>query len=202
MTKAHLCFEEHPKDKLHVMLFDKVDNSRCVNPRSTSSIFFFERRSGWIDHERCSQLLERIKSGRFEPEATVFDGELVMDLFPLSVAANKALTSNVRQKMVTRSLHSELLHNLSGSKHIIESLRRFGISPQSNRILIARFNASEEDLGRIRDMIKGEEVQLDMLPEFANVDKIKKLYGIGPEETEARYIVESILIKMATKDIA
>lgn len=150
----------------------------------------------------CSELLERIKAGQFEPEATVVDGELVMDLFPLTVAANKALTSNAREDLVTRSLHAELLHNLSGTKHIVESLKRFGISPKSDKILVAKFNASDEDVQKLRELVKGKEVDVEMLPQLADVDRIKQLYGISPEETQAQYIVDSIIMKMATKNMS
>ena len=150
----------------------------------------------------CSELLERIKAGNFEPEATVVDGELVMDLFPLNVAANKALTANARGDLVTRSLHAELLHNLSGTKHIVESLSRFGISPKSEKILVAKFNATDEDVGKLKELIKGKEVDMEALSKHANVERIKQLYGINPEETRAQYIVDSIVMKMATKNMS
>lgn len=40
------------------------------------------------------------------------------DLLPLQLAAHKALTADVRGKLITKTLHSELVCNLSGSKHV------------------------------------------------------------------------------------
>ena len=40
------------------------------------------------------------------------------DLFPLQVAAWKALTAELRGKLITKTLHSELVFNIAGSSHV------------------------------------------------------------------------------------
>ncbi|KAI3842311.1 hypothetical protein MKW98_026101, partial [Papaver atlanticum] len=52
----------------------------------------------------------------------------IPDVFPLLAAAQKTLIAKSRDSLTTRSLHSELVFNYSGSKHITESLKRCGIS--------------------------------------------------------------------------
>jgi EKC/KEOPS complex subunit CGI121/TPRKB len=42
----------------------------------------------------------------------------VPDVFPVLAAAHKALLSNSRGSLTTRTLHSELVYNYSGSKHV------------------------------------------------------------------------------------
>jgi hypothetical protein len=42
----------------------------------------------------------------------------VLGLLQLQLAAHKALTYRARSRLVTRTLHSELVYNLSGSKHV------------------------------------------------------------------------------------
>ncbi len=42
----------------------------------------------------------------------------VPDLFLLQLAATTALTAQARGKLITRSLHAELLYNLSGTRHV------------------------------------------------------------------------------------
>lgn len=39
-------------------------------------------------------------------------------MFLLQLAATEALTAQARGKLTTRSLHAELLYNLSGSRHV------------------------------------------------------------------------------------
>jgi len=43
----------------------------------------------------------------------------VPDVFPVLAAAHKALLSKARESLTTRTLHSELVYNYSGSKHVI-----------------------------------------------------------------------------------
>jgi len=42
----------------------------------------------------------------------------IPDIFPLLAAAQKALISKSRDSLSTRTLHSELVYNYSGSKHV------------------------------------------------------------------------------------
>jgi EKC/KEOPS complex subunit CGI121/TPRKB len=100
----------------------------------------------------------------------------VPDVFPVLAAAHKALLSKSREALTTRTLHSELVYNLSGSKHvcerallpspvtlsalcagvvtvcvglglqITESLKRCGIADDTRYILAARFDASDEEV--------------------------------------------------------
>lgn len=42
----------------------------------------------------------------------------VPDIFLLQLAATAALTAHARSKLTTRSLHAELLYNLSGSRQV------------------------------------------------------------------------------------
>lgn len=97
-------------------------------------------------------------------------------------AAHKTLVSKSRESLTTRTLHSELVYNYSGSKHvklsfnqppsfvtkfyagretiltfgihsqITESLKRCGISESSTYVLAARFAASLDEV-RLYDRI-------------------------------------------------
>lgn len=103
----------------------------------------------------------------------------IPDVFPVLAAAHKTLVSKSRGSLTTRTLHSELVYNYSGSKHVIlsdflhladcclflcgfvrvifefnlmqitESLRRCGISDSSSYVLAACFNTSPDEVGSI-----------------------------------------------------
>lgn len=42
----------------------------------------------------------------------------VADLFVLCIAAQQALAQQHRGKLITKSLHAELVYNMSGSRHV------------------------------------------------------------------------------------
>ena len=76
----------------------------------------------------------------------------VPSLLPLQLAAHKALTAEARGTLVTRSLHAEALYNISGSKHISESLRRFGVE-STVRPSLSFYNTKGE-IDRLVDAVK------------------------------------------------
>ncbi|KAJ6745743.1 CGI-121 FAMILY MEMBER [Salix koriyanagi] len=81
--------------------------------------------------------------------------ELCLDNIFLS-AAYKTLIAKSRDSLTTRTLHSELVYNYSGSKHITESLKRCGISDSTIYILAARFNASLDEMKAAEKLINGK----------------------------------------------
>jgi EKC/KEOPS complex subunit CGI121/TPRKB len=46
------------------------------------------------------------------------DGVQVPATYPVLAAAHKALLAQSRDSLATRTLHSELIYNYSGSKHV------------------------------------------------------------------------------------
>jgi tRNA threonylcarbamoyladenosine modification (KEOPS) complex Cgi121 subunit len=76
----------------------------------------------------------------------------------LHAAGSRALIAQSREKLVTRSLHAELVYNLSGSKHITEALRRWGVTADVTAVLVAVFDASAADVQTLRGLVQGVEV--------------------------------------------
>lgn len=76
----------------------------------------------------------------------------------LHAAGSRALIAQSREKLVTRSLHAELVYNLSGSKHITDALRRWGVATDVTAVLVAVFDASAADLQTLRVLVQGVEV--------------------------------------------
>ncbi|XP_074303389.1 uncharacterized protein LOC141637875 [Silene latifolia] len=96
-------------------------------------------------HPKVRELLDSMQAGTLDPEVSFLNASLVSNVFPILTAAHKALQSKGRDSITTRTVHSELVYNYSGSKHITESLKRCGISENSTYILAARFNASSDE---------------------------------------------------------
>jgi hypothetical protein len=73
----------------------------------------------YSDVSNSRELLDLMQSGKLEPEVAFLNASLVPDVFPVLAAAHKALLSKARESLTTRTLHSELVYNYSGSKHVI-----------------------------------------------------------------------------------
>ncbi|RAL38839.1 unnamed protein product [Cuscuta campestris] len=146
------------------------------------------------------ELLESMQAGTLEPEVALLNASLIPDIFPLLAAAHKALLAKSRDSLTTRTLHSELVYNYSGSKHISESLRRCGISDNSTYILAARFGASADEVAAIEKLIKGTKIDLKELEQRANQAQIQKHFKISNVELEISSLRDAITCRIAARD--
>ncbi|KAK9834186.1 hypothetical protein WJX81_006554 [Elliptochloris bilobata] len=102
--------------------------------------------------------------------------------------------------VVLLSLHSECVVNVSGSKHIKESLMRFGVSPECKHLLVARFDSTLADLETARRLVKGTQTALAELPSLTNSALVAKLYKLAPQELKVGSCVDAILSRIAARD--
>ena len=86
-----------------------------------------------------------------------------------------------RQKLTTQTLHSELVFNLAGSKHIMHALACFSVTDASSTLIVARFDASADDLDTLRALVKGTEAGLEALRDEAAMCK-----AVGCSDQEPR----------------
>ncbi|KAL2898583.1 EKC/KEOPS complex subunit Tprkb [Bienertia sinuspersici] len=141
-----------------------------------------------------------MQAGNLEPEVAFFNASLITDVFPVLAAAHKALLSKRRESLTTRTLHSELIYNYSGSKHITESLKRCGISDSCSYVLAARFDASMDEMKAVQEIIKGQEIDLEELAGRANQAQIQKHYKISSQELGVSTLADSIICRIAARD--
>ncbi|KAK2968467.1 hypothetical protein RJ640_030078 [Escallonia rubra] len=148
----------------------------------------------------CRELLDLMQAGTLEPEVAFLNASLVPDVFPVLAAAHKTLVAKSRESLTTRTLHSELVYNYSGSKHISESLKRCGISDTSTYVLVARFGASSDETTAMGKLIKGKEIDLEELQGRANQAQIQKHYKIPGPELVISSVGDAITCRIAARD--
>ena len=59
-----------------------------------------------------------VKFCDLSPILFLYNFKQIPDVFPLLAAAHKTLVAKSRESLTTRTLHSELVYNYSGSKHV------------------------------------------------------------------------------------
>ncbi|KAD2394347.1 hypothetical protein E3N88_41324 [Mikania micrantha] len=154
----------------------------------------------FTDVANSKELLELMQAGTLEPEVALLNASLIPDIFPVLAAAHKTLLAKSRDSLITRTMHSELVYNYSGSKHISESLRRCGIFDSTMYVLVARFGASEEEMIAMKALIKGKEIDLEELEGRANKPQIQKHYKITGVELGISTLGDAITCRIAARD--
>ncbi|XP_073147639.1 uncharacterized protein [Henckelia pumila] len=152
------------------------------------------------DVTNSKDLLDLMQTGTLNPEAAFINASLIPDIFPVLAAAHKTVIAKSRESLTTRTLHSELVYNFSGSKHISESLKRCGISDTTNYILVARFGASVDEMTTIKGLVKGIEIDLEELETRANQGQIQKHYKISEQELGISSLADAITCRIAARD--
>ncbi|CAH1109208.1 unnamed protein product [Psylliodes chrysocephalus] len=133
-----------------------------------------------------------------ELKCCIMKPTLILDPIQVVVAANKAL---VNEKLTTKTIYTEILFNLSPTKNISKSLQTFGIDEKDENLLVITLlkEGDKEDTDLFKK-IDGEEVSLDKLKNYADMNLIKRTYKIADKETNVTPILNSLVSRIATKD--
>lgn len=147
--------------------------------------------------KNVKKLKQKLVRGQLK--CCIIKPSLIYDPFQILVAANKALTS---EKITTKTIFTEILFNLSISKHITKSLQTFSVGDDDDNLLVVTLGNNDEKDGdeSVYNEIDGEEIELSNLKDFSDLEEIKKVYKISEKETTSVPFVDSIVSRIATKD--
>uniref|UniRef100_A0A0N5AWV1 EKC/KEOPS complex subunit cgi121 n=1 Tax=Syphacia muris TaxID=451379 RepID=A0A0N5AWV1_9BILA len=168
------------------------------DPYDVSQKRFF-RACIFRDVKNAKQLQQELRSGKID--AALIKPELVLEVFILLAAANRAVHQAAHNRLYTRSLHAELIYSLSPGRNINESLITFGIGDDSRDLIVGIFNdESGEKMIELAKMIDGVPTSLDQLPRLANYQLIKKVYRVSEPVFNEETISDAIITRIVTKD--
>ncbi|XP_030642844.1 EKC/KEOPS complex subunit TPRKB isoform X2 [Chanos chanos] len=133
----------------------------------------------------------------------LFPDHFVLDPFQLLVATNKAIHLQKTGKMKTRSLYSEIIFNLSPTNNISEAFKRFGISDHDNAVHIVLVHTKEEDhnIDSILSKVEGQQIPISQMSMLSDTAKIRKLYKVTSQEEKCGSLLDSVICRMAIKDV-
>lgn len=141
------------------------------------------------------------------PEAALIDASMILDPVIVHAAAGMALQQHISPTLSLKSktLHSELVFSLSGSKHIGRSLAKFGIKDDTTNLLVAMFDASPEDLEKVMSSMRGhvvvgEDAIRKELESICDTQDVCKTYKISNIELEIGNMTDAILSRIAARD--
>ncbi|KAL6762483.1 kinase binding protein CGI-121-domain-containing protein [Haematococcus lacustris] len=170
-----LALEAHPDQTLHAVLFENVNNAK--------------------------QLRAQLDAGELPCSAALINACAVPHLSLLQSAAHKALHSKATAALHTKNLHTELVYNLSSSKHIGESLRRFGVGDDSRSLLLACFGTSKERVAALGTCVQGQPAPLTRLATLADLDTLKRWYKLTDKELALPGgLVDAVLTRIALRE--
>lgn len=156
----------------------------------------------FTDVTNVPEIREKIVTG--ELRCCIVKASLIIDAFQVVVAANKAALNAKRNRLITKTIYTEILFYLSISKKISYALTEFGINDSDKNILVIlihEINKEEPMLKKVLESIKGQTVPISRIQEFADVNLVKKTYKIDKDELYISSFVNAIVSRISCKDI-
>ncbi|KAK9805107.1 hypothetical protein WJX73_008941 [Symbiochloris irregularis] len=176
MTSDHpvtkLSFEGHPGRSLWVWLYTDVTNG--------------------------GEIQQQITSASAPLDLAALNAALVPDVWILHLAAHKALTAASRGLQRAHTLHAQVVCNISGSRHIGEALKRYGVGKQCSSLLVAKFEPTPQQEKQVQELVKGKAVPLTELPGLCNRTLLQKYHKLSAPE--AAQLVDSVTSHIAATD--
>ncbi|XP_033223805.1 EKC/KEOPS complex subunit Tprkb-like [Belonocnema kinseyi] len=151
--------------------------------------------------KNTAEIRDKLLSG--ELRCCLLKPALIIDPFQVAVAANKAVCAEMFGDLVTKSVFTETLYNLSITKSISKALNLFGSVDNDTDImvgLIHKDGAQEAGMKSILELIQGEQVPVSRLGDFSDLEKIQKIYKINETELQVSTLVDSIATRISVKD--
>lgn len=130
--------------------------------------------------------------------AALIKADMVVDVFELLAATNKAFFMKSQNKLKTRSVFSEILFWLSPSNKISECFKLFGLHDNTSNVLIV---TSPEDSDKVHNLIKGDVSDLSKLSDICDKETLFKIYKVNGNELENTSLSNWIVSQLSAKEI-
>ncbi|KAF4322379.1 hypothetical protein BBO99_00002981 [Phytophthora kernoviae] len=154
----------------------------------------------YTDVKNSPALTQSLMDKKFD--VALLNAQLLVGPFQIHAAASRALLCDASDRLTTRSLHAELVFNMSGSRNVSESFRRFGVNDNCVSLVICVFDADEPTVKDVEALIEGTQLPFSELGSHVSeqdVKQIKKFYKIQDQELTQSSLVDAIACRIATK---
>ncbi|ESO95390.1 hypothetical protein LOTGIDRAFT_215045 [Lottia gigantea] len=164
-----------------------------IYPDSTITLALFR------DVDNTKEIRQCVMDGQFE--AAILKSSMIVDPFQVVIAANKAVHQSRVTKTMTKNVHTEILYNLSPTKNISDSFRKFGAGDNDTSVFIAIIDdADHKTFNIVKKTVNGKLVDVNEVSELTDLVAVKKIYKLTDEEMK-RSPLDSIVTRIAAKDI-
>lgn len=127
---------------------------------------------------------------------------LIVDLFQVQCAVQKALVNRRNGTSKTRTVLSEILYQLAPTRNISDSLKQLGAHDTDTAVVVVLVDDPDDrHRAKLLEQLRGERVALDKLSELSDPQALKKLFKITDKELAVGSLLDAVVTRMAVKDM-
>ncbi|XP_029175999.1 EKC/KEOPS complex subunit TPRKB-like [Nylanderia fulva] len=155
----------------------------------------------FTDVTNIAEIREKVVTGKLR--CCVVKASLVIDAFQAVVAVNKAALNAKQNRLITKTMYTEILFYLSTSKKISHALTEFGINDSDKNILVILIHELHEEQSTLEEVlgsIEGERAPVSRIQEFADTNLIMKTYKINKDELRVSSLLNAIVSRISCKE--
>ncbi|AOA60407.1 EKC/KEOPS complex subunit [Komagataella phaffii CBS 7435] len=143
---------------------------------------------------------EELIKGNLQFNYAFINAETVASETHLNSAIYRTLINHKNKTMKAKTLHSELIFNLSPFKNIMDAFKKFGIADECSNIIVVRISGdgeTEPEIGNLDSVVEGERTEepIGLHCSTALVKKIFKLNGLRDDLDLSTLISGSIQLR-------
>ncbi|ODV81650.1 protein CGI121 [Suhomyces tanzawaensis NRRL Y-17324] len=124
----------------------------------------------------------------------------VISLEHLYHSLYKSVLNHKNGTMRAKTLHTEIIFNLSPINNIMDALRRFGVDPECPDVIAIKVTDEpfEEVYKHLRKIVGAEAVEINdrVLEGLINVPKVKKIYKLNDAKLDEQHL-QQLLTRLA-----
>jgi len=151
------------------------------------------------DVKNAPELRTMLHEGNLD--CSMIKAELILEVFQLLAAINRAVHCEKHGKLNTKGIHSEIVYSLSPTKNITESLMTFGIGDETQNIVVVVVGDEKgEKMSKVARKIKGRPCHLALIKNISNYDLVKQVYHVKDPELNKGTIIDAIVTRIVAKD--
>ncbi|XP_029840864.2 EKC/KEOPS complex subunit TPRKB [Ixodes scapularis] len=153
----------------------------------------------FADVQNSAQLTQMAVDGAIS--ACVVRASLIVDLFQLQCAVQKALANRRNGTMKTRSILSEILYQLAPTKNISDSLKQLGAHENDTSVVVVLVDdPDDKHCAKLLESARGERAPLEKLSALSDPQALRKLFKITDKELAVGSLLDAVVTRMAVKD--
>ncbi|EGG10774.1 uncharacterized protein MELLADRAFT_103089 [Melampsora larici-populina 98AG31] len=179
----------HLNTSVYIWFFNKVTNLTQI-------------RSSLIEASKLNESDPNTIHERNRLDWCFLNPKMITSSQHLNTAIYQALLARSHHQLKTKTIYSEIMWTLSPGTNITDSIKKFGIDPKSDKLILIKITKKSEEEKKSEESIKLNQLALELIQgSLISINQIKSLGTDWNEVCKVYKLNEDLVIKEYQKNL-